>query len=31
MTASVDREDRAYVKRSLTQDDLVFSKSYSMS
>lgn len=26
MTASVDREDRAYVKRSLTQDDLVFLK-----
>lgn len=26
MTASVDREYRAYVKRSLTQDDLVFLK-----
>lgn len=26
MTSSVDREDRAYVKRSLTQDDLVFLK-----
>lgn len=26
MTASVDREDRAYVKRSLMQDDLVFLK-----
>lgn len=26
MTASVDREDCAYVKRSLTQDDLVFLK-----
>lgn len=26
MTASVDREDRAYVKRSLTQDDLMFLK-----
>lgn len=26
MTASVDLEDRAYVKRSLTQDDLVFLK-----
>lgn len=26
MTASVDREDRAYVKSSLTQDDLVFLK-----
>lgn len=26
MTASVDREDRAYVKHSLTQDDLVFLK-----